>query len=279
AAAGMSAPPAPRAPGPAGPGTASANGAPNGQETQSIAAVDAGGPVMPHRGVPAAPHPPGLPPVASPGLAPPPIGPPTDDNPVPLRQVSPVAGAPRRGAGAEVWPPAEEESAGRPSGRTIATVLAVTTAVLLVALLLTQVLGSGGDDPVRSTSAPTASTSTDNEFVPPSSGETDTATPPVVPGDYSVYVLNGTQQNGIAAEAGKTLETEGYRIAGKGNAAVNTATTTEVYYVKGKKRGASAVAKKLDVAAANVKEADQAVAVQGQNADVIVQIGTDKATP
>jgi len=91
--------------------------------------------------------------------------------------------------------------------------------------------------------------------------------------------LNGTQENGIAADVGKTLETDGYVIAGKDNAAVNTAPTTEVFYVEGQKRGASAVAKELDVAAANVKAVTRAIEVQGPGADVIVQLGADKATP
>ena len=47
----------------------------------------------------------------------------------------------------------------------------------------------------------------------------------------------------------------------------------------GKKPGAAAVAKTLEVDAANVKKVTRAIEVQGPGADVIVQIGTDKATP
>jgi hypothetical protein len=94
-----------------------------------------------------------------------------------------------------------------------------------------------------------------------------------------VYVLNGTQQNGFAAEIAKTLETDGFRTAGAVTAEENTVTTTEVFYVEGKKRGADAVAETLDVDAANVKKVTPAIEAQGPEADVIVQMGADKATP
>jgi len=196
---------------------------------------------------------------------------------VPLRQVSAATGAPRRRVGAEA--PVDEEGAGGPNGRTVGIIVGVITAVLLVAVLATQLLG-GGDDPAPTNSPGTSPTSTDNTFVPPaSSGGTDAPPPSVDPGDYSVYVLNATQQNGLAAEVAKTLETDGYPTAGTGTAVTSTATTTEVFFLEGQKRGASAVAKTLDVSAGNVKAVSRAIEVQGPGADVIVQIGADKATP
>ena len=269
---------------PAGvPGTAPANGvqpapqaAPGSQETQAIPAVTPAAPGSDGPGPTGAPSPalPGVP------LAPGPPsragGPVTGETPLPLRSVSAVTPRPR--AGAEVWPPAEQEREGGPSGRRLGIIGGVTAAVLLLAVLGALLLG--GNDPAPTTGARTTTApSTDNEFVPPPTGTTSPGAPAVDPGDYAVYVLNGTQQNGIAAEVAKTLETDGYRSAGTGNAAVNTAETTEVFYVEGKKRGAAAVAKKLRVNAANVKAADPAITVQGPNADVIVQIGADKATP
>ncbi|MCW3010447.1 MAG: LytR cell envelope-related transcriptional attenuator, partial [Solirubrobacterales bacterium] len=237
-----------------------------GQETQAIQAVDGGTE---------------LPPAVPSVVAPTPIGPegpPTDDSPVPLRQISGSSVQPRRRAGAEAAAPVTvEPSSNRPRGRTLGMIAGAVAALLLVVVLATQL--GGGDDPSPAAGAGTATTSTDNEFVPPPTGPTSPTTPPVEPGDYAVYVLNGTLQNGIAAEVAKTLETDGYRSAGTGNAAVNTATTTEIFYLEGKKRGASAVARKLGVAAANVKAAPREVSVQGPGADVIVQIGADKATP
>ena len=265
---------------------APANGAPptaaRGQQTQSIPAVKPD-PSTSAAAKPLSPDAPSLPPAIPSVVAPTPIGPspsPTDDSPVPLRQVSAATGAPRRRAAAVVEPLPDDEGRGGPSGRAIGIVLGAITALLLVALLATQVLG-GGDDPTPTSGAGADSTSTDKPFVSPpaSSGRTDSAPPPVNPGDYSVFVLNGTQKNGIAKEVGKTLETDGFVIADKGNAAINTAPTTEVYYLDGQKRGASAIAKKLDVSPENVKRADRAISVQGPGADVIVQIGADKATP
>lgn len=281
AAAGTSTPLGPAGPATPVPGAAAANGGASGQETQSIAAVDPGAPSTPTaRGVPTPPYSPSVPPAVPSGAAAPPIAasPPFVDRAVAARQGSPLAS--RRDPGVEVWPPVDEESGGRPSGRTIATVFGTVTAVLLVALLASQLFGGPDADPVRTTSAPAASPSTDNEFVAPSGGSADAATPPVNPGDYAVYVLNGTQQNGIAAEVAKTLEADGYRSAGNaGNAANNTVTTTEVFYAEGKKPGAAAVAKTLEVDPANVKKLTRDIEVQGEGADVIVQIGADKATP
>ena len=274
---------------PAAPNAAAANGAPapasRGQETQSIPAVGSP-PPTPAAAKPlspvAAPSPPASRPPAVPSVvAPTPIGPsppPAHDSPMPLRQVSAATGVPRRRAGAEPIA-VDQEDAGGPSGRTIAIVIGVTTTLLLVAVLATQLVG-GGDDSATKRSARTTPTSTDNTFVAPSSTRgTETATPAADPSDYTVFVLNGTQRNGIAAEVGKTLETDGFVIADKGNAAVNSVPTTEVFYLEGQKRGASAIAKKLGVSAENVKRADSAISVQGPGADVIVQIGADKATP
>ena len=275
----------------AAPDAAPANGAPpaapRGQQTQSIPAVDPAPPsaasVRPLTpDVPAAPSSPQpRPPAVASVVAPAPIGPsppPTDDRPAPLRQVSAATGAPRRRVGAVVAPLLEDERRG-PSGRSIGILVGAISALLLVAVLATQVLG-GGDDPAPRNSAGTSPTSTGNTFVPPaSSGRTDPATPPVAPGDYAVYVLNATQQNGLAAEVAKTLETNGYPTAGTGTAVTSTAMTTQVFFVEGQKRGASAVAKTLDVSAGNVKAVTRGIEVQGPGADVIVQIGADKATP
>jgi len=196
---------------------------------------------------------------------------------MPLRQVSAVPGAQSRSVGAEVWPPADQERAGRRSGRIIATVVGSLTAVALAAVLAWQVIG-GGDDP-SSTGARTPSTGAENEFVAPPSTAPADAAPQVNPGDFAVYVLNGTRQNGLAAEVAKTLETDGYRTAGASTALEDTAATTEVFYVAGKKRGAVAVANDLDVSQANVKAVEPEISAQGPGADVIVQIGADKATP
>ncbi len=270
---------------PAGtPGAPPANGAPSavsgGQATQSLPAVTP----PPSGAAPPAPVPPSprvLPPLPSavPSIAASaPIGParpPGGDGPVPLRQISPAGGVPRSRPGAEIRPPAGQEPSEGVSGRTIGVIAGSVVVVALVVVLATQLIGGGDPAPKA---ARTTSASTNSEFVAPSTGTTSATAPAVDPADYTVYVLNGTQQNGIAAEIGKTLEVEGFVIGGKGNAVVNTVSTTEVFFAAGKKKGASAVAKKLGVAAANVKPVDPGVSVQGSNADVIVQIGADKAT-
>ncbi|MBA2348607.1 MAG: LytR C-terminal domain-containing protein, partial [Solirubrobacterales bacterium] len=147
--------------------------------------------------------------------------------------------------------------------------------LLLVVVLATQVLGGGSDEPDRAAQP----TDTGNTIVPPED-TTTAATPPAVdPADTQVFVLNGTTQNGIAAEFAKTLETAGYVSAGTGNAPVSTVQATEVFYAEGKKRGATAVARELGVKSTDVKQADANVTALAQGADVIVQIGADKATP
>ncbi len=260
------------------PATGAPGALPGGQETQALPALTPdGAPAPPAPGGQAAPPQaptPGAASAPSPGAQ----APPTDEGPAPLRQVSAVgAAAPRRRVGSEALPPAEPERSRRSRGRTLGIIGGALAALLLVAVLATQLLG--GNAKPTSTSARTASTNADNPFVPPATGATGATSPAVKPGDYSVFVLNATLQNGIAAEVAKTLETDGYRSAGTGNAAASNATTTEVFYLEGKKRAASAVAKKLGVAATSVKQADRGVAVQGPGADVIVQIGADKATP
>ena len=247
---------APRSPGPRAPRSRPTVA---GQETQS----------MP----PVAPPPPAVPSVAAAAPIGPP-GPPTDDSPVPLRQVAalPGSGLPRRRPDPVPQPAAPERAAGS-RGRRLGIIGGGLAVLVLAVVLATQLLG-GGD-----TAKTPGSVSTGNTLVEPTASDTSAAAPTVTPGDYQVYVLNGTQQNGLAAEVSKTLEMAGFRSAGAGTAAVQTAPTTEVFYSSGKKKGATAVAGKLKVAAANVKQADQAVSVQAQGADVIVVIGADKATP
>ena len=244
-------------PGPAP--TVPGNGTPpgGGQETQATPAVPAA----------AAP---------SPGAAAPPApaGPPTDDVPAPLRQVSPGAPQPRRRAGSEALPPPPADPpARRGRGRTIGFVLGGLAALGLVVVLVTQLLGS---DNTKTSSAPATASTPD--FVEPA-GPANPATPAVNPEDVRVFVLNGTRTNNLAAEVAKTLEVARFRTVGTKTAVVATNPTTTVYYVDGARRKATAVARELEVGRANVKAIDEGIAVQGPGADVVVLMGADKATP
>ena len=257
-----------------------------GRPLGATAAVTAAGvPVATSSGAPAstpAPAPASVAPASAPAVAPvasAPAAPPAAANGVsagqetqaipavrPAHPAAPVAVAP--------------ELPRRPRGRVLSIAAGVLAVLAIAAGLGTQ---HGGDDQV-SDATRTDATQTDNQIVEPPGSTSTAATPPVVPADYTVFVLNGTRQNGIAAEVGKTLETKRYVIAGKGNAIGDTEATTQVFFGEGQKRGATAVAKQLEVTAANVKTLPPEVAARardsaGKSADVVVQIGADKATP
>lgn len=246
---------------------AGANGAPPApsQETQALPALAAIPPAVPSV---AADSPIGPAPLARSGSA------------APLRQVA-AAGVPRQRT-----PDRPASVAAEPQGRSRRSVLGIAAASLLalalVAFALTKLLG---DSPTAGKKG-AVTTKTDNTFVEPKTSSTATtaAVTPAVRGQSTVFVLNGSRANGLAAEVKTKLETSGYRSAGgatgngTANAAVNTNAVTKVYFAPGKKRAAQDVAKQLSVSAANILAVDRATSIQAADADVVVLLGADKAT-
>ncbi len=201
------------------------------------------------------------------------------ETPLPLR---PANAATARSRGSAAAAPAATAPQGRSRRALGGIVAACVVGLALVALLLTQVLG-GDSTPKR------AATTKANTIVEPTASSAVTPAAPTVTaavrGQSTIFVLNGTTANGLAAEVRKKLETSGYRSAaagGSGNAAVKTNAVTKVYYGAGKKRAAQDVAKQLSVASADVLAADPTVTAQvtgqGSSADVVVLLGADKAS-
>jgi hypothetical protein len=195
---------------------------------------------------------------------------------VPLRSTPPAsASPPLRRAGQQ-----EAEPAPSPARTTLAVVGGGLAVILVAILLITQVFG-GGDD-----SGPTASVSSSNSGSTTSTGTTGStpkssstpktsAAPPVVRRNFTVSVVNGTSVTGAAREASTKVETAGYKIGATKQGVTNTVEKTNVYYQPKSKAAALDVAQQLGLSPATVIPADANTIITGEQANVIVILGSD----
>ncbi|MCW3041731.1 MAG: LytR cell envelope-related transcriptional attenuator, partial [Solirubrobacterales bacterium] len=199
---------------------------------------------------------------------------------VPARQAPPASASvpPLRQANGAA---AEGESS---SARTTLAIVGGGLAVILIAvLLITQVFGGGNDSGSGTTAARSTTTSTSTPSTTSSAPSTVTSALPgtVVPADFSVMVLNGTAVNGAASRVATTLTGKGYKPAGgQGgfkSAVTATVTRTSVAYVPKSKAAALDIAKTLGLPASAVVPADANATALGDNANVIVTLGSDIA--
>jgi hypothetical protein len=183
---------------------------------------------------------------------------------------TPPAARPRRtvtvGGGTSPSAPAptrrDEPEGHRPVGRIIAAAVALI-AVALVVLGVAGVFG-GSSKPAKRQAATTAVTTTTASAV--------------TPADTTVAVLNGTTITGLAARAADQLQTAGYTIGTKTDAADQAQQTSEVAYGRGFEAAARKVARIIGVSSSQVVPIDASTRlVAGNTADVVVTMGADKA--
>ena len=109
-------------------------------------------------------------------------------------------------------------------------------------------------------------------------GESDTDTSALV--DVSVAVLNGAGIDGLAADVQASLEAQGFRVLGTGNATSFDRRRTVVHYVSGDQQieaAATLLAEGLDGAA--LEPLEQRPTFEGQEVDLLVTAGEDLTQP
>jgi hypothetical protein len=183
---------------------------------------------------------------------------------------------------------ARERGGLRRSGRLLPLLIsAAAVVVIVVALIL--ITGSGSGSPtvgvVKHTATTPTGASVSNQKHKPA---------PFDAAKVKVAVLNGTAVAGLAADVAKVLTGDGYRQGNVTNAAVQTESSTVVYYVTGahtaaNKVAAQHIAASLSLLAGSVQPAPQSAlqscatgptgnALGSCTADAIVSVGSDKAS-
>ncbi|MHB8692443.1 MAG: LytR C-terminal domain-containing protein [Solirubrobacteraceae bacterium] len=244
------------------PGFGSDGVATNGH-TVAGSAKDAGAGVVGQP--PAPPRPPAAVPAPGGGLS----GPPR----VQLR-----SGLPSSARGAPPVPPGRRPLSGReldgdgdePTsvGRRLAYGLAALIVLAVVVVVLITLTSSSG------TATKTNGTPTTNAPAPGQHHRKHA----VIPANVTVSVLNGTATAHLAGNVLSQLVSLGYKQGYKGNAGVQTQTTTQVAYLPGFRRDALAVARALKLPSADVAPlgpATQCPAPTPCAGNVVVTIGAD----
>lgn len=211
----------------------------------------------------------------------------TGERPVPmlppLTPRAPVAplrpGAPA--GGSSILPPYEQSRPGGPppggrfSGRrrTIALVVGGVLALALVAFGVTQLL-PGSEDPGAEQQAGSAGDSASSGADGASDTGASSSDPSSDPSQVTVAVLNGTTMSGLAAEIGKTVEAEGYRLGTVTNGADQARAESVVLFAPGARREAQAVARRLGIG--QREPIDAASQQLAGDASVVVVAGADR---
>ena len=207
----------------------------------------------------------------------------TGDRPVPtlppLAPRAPVAPS-RPGASADgpsILPPYEHSRPGGPPGgrfsgrrRTVALVIGGVLALALVAFGVTQLLPSGGETP----GAEQQAGSTGGSAGSGGEGGTDGGEPSIDPSQVTVAVLNGTTTSGLAADIGKTVEAEGYRLGKVTNGADQARAESVVLFAPGARGEAQAIARRLGIG--QREPIDAASQQLAGDASVVVVTGADR---
>jgi hypothetical protein len=164
-------------------------------------------------------------------------------------------------------PPRRDGKQGRPRRAAYIAVAAVLLIILIVVI-------------VAATSGGGSSNKSPNQITPTQQAGGGAAkkkkkAQPVVRGDVTVAVLNGTTQAGLAAQLGDQIAASGFKKGQVTNASDQQAQQTIVYYASGQKKAANEVAR--IVKANNVQAIDpDTQAIAGNGAKVVVLVGADK---
>jgi hypothetical protein len=159
-------------------------------------------------------------------------------------------------------------------------VLAAVAGVIVVAVIVgVFALGGGGSKPVAkpNTVAPAASATT------PAAGAGNAssggAAANVNRGQVVVAVLNGTTFTGLARSASDKLTKAGFKPGVVTNDTTNqTRSATAIFYADGQRNAALQVAKIVGIGRDAVQKLDANTrGVAGQDADVVVSVGSDQA--
>jgi hypothetical protein len=184
----------------------------------------------------------------------------------------PVTMPPRRPG----TPPPPAEPAGGHRGRSYAIAGGIAAVVVALGVLAaTQFLGNGDDKPntPNQAASPTAA-ATDEAGGSNSGGGSSSA--PTSRADTTVAVFNGTTISGLAAGTADKLRSSGYKRGTTGDYTDQQRASSTVFYTKAARRQAREIGRELNISELRVMDAETQ-ALAGQNADVAVVVGSDKA--
>jgi hypothetical protein len=165
---------------------------------------------------------------------------------------------------APVLPPPEPERRSRTSIAAFGGVIAVLLAA--GAFVATQVLG-GDEDPAQpdQANAPTATAT-----------GTPNAGAALAKADTTVAVFNGTTVGGLAAQTADGVESSGFKRGRTGDYTDQQLASSVIFYTGPARAHARTIGRQLSIA--NLKAIDsETQALAGEDADVVVVIGFDKA--
>jgi len=129
--------------------------------------------------------------------------------------------------------------------------------------------------------------STPNQAASPTAAPTDEASggggggggnssSPTSRADTTVAVFNGTTVNGLAAGTADKLQSSGYKRGTTGDFTDQQRATSVVFYQRAARRQAREIGRELNISELRTMDAETQ-ALAGENADVAVVVGGDKA--
>jgi hypothetical protein len=165
---------------------------------------------------------------------------------------------------------AQRQPSGGSSKLVPALVGAAALVLVVVALFATGVIGGGEDSPPAPNTTSSSSSPEGGTSEQPAEGQ-------LTPASTKVAVLNGTTIPGLASREKDTLTDAGYGAIATGNNTDQQRADSSVLYGTrdGARQQARSISRALDIS--DVRRADADTIQLGEDADVVVILGQDKA--
>ncbi len=172
-------------------------------------------------------------------------------------------------------PPPPAAPAGGHRGRSFAIAGGVAAVfVALAVLAATQFLG--GDDPTPPPNETAQPTAAPTDEAGGGGGGNSSSSSSTSRADTTVAVFNGTTINGLAASTADKLQSSGYKRGTTGDFTDQQRAASTVFYAKDARRQAREIGRELNISELRVMDAETQ-ALAGENADIAVVVGSDKA--
>jgi len=173
-------------------------------------------------------------------------------------------------------PPAAEPSGGH-RGRAYAIAGGIAAVVVALGVLAaTQFLGNDDNKPKTPNQAASPTAAATDEAGSGSNSGGGSSSAPTSRADTTVAVFNGTTISGLAASTADKLRSSGYKRGTTGDYTDQQRASSTVFYTKAARRQAREIGRELNISELRVMDAETQ-ALAGQNADVAVVVGSDKA--
>jgi hypothetical protein len=172
-------------------------------------------------------------------------------------------------------PPAQASGGHRGRAYAIAGGIAAVVVALGV-LAATQFLGDDDKPTTPNQAASPTAAATDDGGGSSGGSKGGGSSAPTSRADTTVAVFNGTTISGLAASTADKLRSSGYKRGTTGDYTDQQRATSTVFYTKAARRQAREIGRELNISDLKPMDAETQ-ALAGQNADVAVVVGSDKA--